>query len=1052
MVLGLAVMALSSFVARAVPYASCITNNGTTVSFYLNEAADNVKVVYDGGGVGKTNDLGALAKGPQSFSFTGHTSYKIHVTKNAPAGWTMTSDDTNPMNMYGSPRGVVVSQVASNLSSFGRIYVTDSATPGATAGRLQDAATLHWRTNYGKGVYVLNADQSDCLGQATACNVTNTCVNAFSNGIAFGTPLNASSPYRIGFGQDNKLYINCFATVDATTWRSTNADCRGFEQVFAGIGEFANRVVHSDSSTKVIAEGSTEDGSLKLWMLDGNLTNSSGALILNRICQWDINGGPLPWNTPPTQVGTATAYSTVADVTCDLDKGLDGKWFVLVYRSAGTDRASIQQYDTDGATLLFDSFTYYGSPDPLRNAYVSALSPDGKTFAWATVTNKVLMFSLNSSGVIDPSTLTGFDQPGTPSVTGPNVGNARGICWDAAGNIYVVSSGFARLRTFSPGGFTVTTTGSDGTFALSKPANNVSVTATTSSTSMDLNQPPGVFTVTRTGDTGVALPVGYTLTGTATNGVQYQALSGTVTFLAGETSTNINVTAIPYSPAGPTRSVILTLNGSTSYTPVSPLTATVWIIDTNTPSIHVALKDTQFYERTNDLAGFTLTRWGDTNVNLFQINLAYGGSATAGTHFYGAATTNMIPGDENLNVYVYPIHDGVVTGPLTVTATVAPAGDGSYVVGTPATSGEVTRVDSDDPPETVIWSDNLQADTSANWTQFFATTNDAPYDATVTWAYDYSALLVPPAPHSGADTHGLFMTVNKNDTQLAAAALNFYPNGQSFSGNFALRFDMFLTVNNTSGTTEYNLFGINHSGTKTNWFRNTVTAFTGVDPVGWNFDGVFYAIESDGAHLGDYVAYSSPTTPGRNPTPLPAGPEVGGGRSAATLQGVFKTPPWTAGGDNGGAPANVYGGTSPIWADVELRQVNGVISWYINHTLIFAYTNTTPYKSGNIMLGYTDAYDSIGASGGSVIYANARVISLALNITSIKVVGSNVEIGFQATSERVPADFTLQQSSPLATGPYADTTSTISSLGGGKFKAVKAVGSSPTFYRIRGNY
>ena len=34
------------------------------------------------------------------------------------------------------------------------------------------------------------------------------------------------------------------------------------------------------------------------------------------------------------------------------------------------------------------------------------------------------------------------------------------------------------------------------------------------------------------------------------------------------------------------------------------------------------------------------------------------------------------------------------------------------------------------------------------------------------------------------DPHGLHMTVNKNDSQLAAAALNFYPNGKSFSGNY----------------------------------------------------------------------------------------------------------------------------------------------------------------------------------------------------------------------------------------------------------------------------
>jgi hypothetical protein len=93
---------------------------------------------------------------------------------------------------------------------------------------------------------------------------------------------------------------------------------------------------------------------------------------------------------------------------------------------------------------------------------------------------------------------------------------------------------------------------------------------------------------------------------------------------------------------------------------------------------------------------------------------------------------------------------------------------------------------------------------------------------------------------------------------------------------------------------------------------------------------------------------------------------------------VFKAPPWT----RAGTAANLYGSTTATWADVELRQVNGVIYWSINHSLVFAYTNSTSYTSGNIMLGYEDGFDSIGSSGGAVIYANARVINLASLVIS----------------------------------------------------------------------
>src|ERR1035441_508814 len=57
LVLALAVIALSSFVAQAHPYASGITNNGGTVSFILNETADTVGVYFPDNH--STNFLGA---------------------------------------------------------------------------------------------------------------------------------------------------------------------------------------------------------------------------------------------------------------------------------------------------------------------------------------------------------------------------------------------------------------------------------------------------------------------------------------------------------------------------------------------------------------------------------------------------------------------------------------------------------------------------------------------------------------------------------------------------------------------------------------------------------------------------------------------------------------------------------------------------------------------------------------------------------------------------------------------------------------------------------
>jgi hypothetical protein len=131
--------------------------------------------------------------------------------------------------------------------------------------------------------------------------------------------------------------------------------------------------------------------------------------------------------------------------------------------------------------------------------------------------------------------------------------------------------------------------------------------------------------------------------------------------------------------------------------------------------------------------------------------------------------------------------------------------------------------------------------------------------------------------------------------------------------------------------------------------------------------------------------------------------------------------------------------------------VNDIVTFRINKTTIFSYTNTTPYTSGNIMLGYEDAFDSTGPIDNYVVYDNVRVVSLAGPVvTAISRIGGNVQIDFTAGAADVPAQFTLQSAS-VVTGPYTDTTATITSLGAGSFRATKPFDSNAqaAFYRIR---
>jgi Subtilase family/Calx-beta domain/SdrD B-like domain/Domain of unknown function (DUF4114)/Bacterial cadherin-like domain len=102
---------------------------------------------------------------------------------------------------------------------------------------------------------------------------------------------------------------------------------------------------------------------------------------------------------------------------------------------------------------------------------------------------------------------------------------------------------------------------------------------------------PGKFTLTRTGNTSQALTINYTLGGTATNSIDYQNLSGTITFKAGENKANIDLNSIDDNTYEGNETITLTLvNGDSNYKLDSVKSiGTITIVDNETkPIISVA--------------------------------------------------------------------------------------------------------------------------------------------------------------------------------------------------------------------------------------------------------------------------------------------------------------------------------------------------------------------------------------------------------------------------------------------------------------------------------
>lgn len=1027
---GLALALGVTFVAAtalAHPYATCLTNDSGIISFRLNEAADTVKVLWNGGSSSIT--LGALGRGLTVTNLTaqGITSpFQVEVTKAGSGVPTLISDNSYTNNWFYSPRGVAVNKRPAS-PYFGRIYVAN-ALPGTPAGTPARPT--------GDGIYMLNSDSTDAVGQGNEVR---------TGGLNMRTG-SASMPWRIRVGQDDDMLYLCDWTDDTGNLFRTDPDVSdgsGVAMFMAPVGSMApplDASMNHGSLQEVYVTGSLATGDLTVYTSDEDYETNPGFLSeLNSLWKYSVGAGPLPWSTLPDAKLATPAVGFVGQVM-GLDRGANGYFYLLDNRSAGGENC-LQVIDPSGPAVVYesrpDSMNNYGFPrDILSNSCSVAVSPD----------QKYLAVQRNSGIVVIVPLVDGI-----PNLAGrvefSAIGTARQIAFDAANNFYVISAATERLRIYSLGLTTTAKTGSDGTFSLTTPSTSVNVTTDTD-TINEGGPTTAVLTFTRTGGLlANPLTVEFSTGGSAVRGTDYVLQTNAVTLAgnsliipAGAASVTVSVVALNDTEAELTETITVNVAGTTSYSAGTPASQTIAIVDNETPMADLAVVYGSMYERlTYDYTRLRVVRRGDTNAPSFDVNLTYAGTAAA-SRYMAPATVTIEPGVVNQNFDISPVDDSLLNGNETIIATVASSS--GYVVGTNSPSATVTIVDDELPPETVLWSADFNTDDSANWTIRFGSGNDVP-DYRCVFGYDYAGGAwippIPTAPH-GSDTLGLYLTVNKDDaTGLGAAGINLYPNGKSFSGNYAVRFDMYLMVGNAASTTEYALFGINHSGTRANWFRNS----TGGVPNGV-FDGLFFGVEADGAALGDYVIYSAPTTAGNNPTALTPGV------NASTLTGIFKSPPWQ-GSSGAGAPANLETSATPCWADVEIRHFNGVVTLIINRTPIMSYTNATAFTSGNIMLGYCDAYDSVMGGNSGVVYDNLRVVQLAStsrpNITNIRLVGGNVEITFTGEAGDTAAGFGLQEAGTV-NGTYGDVSATITGSAG-TFKAVRALGGSQQFYRIK---
>jgi Immunoglobulin I-set domain len=284
----------------------------------------------------------------------------------------------------------------------------------------------------------------------------------------------------------------------------------------------------------------------------------------------------------------------------------------------------------------------------------------------------------------------------------------------------------------------------------------------------------------------------------------------------------------------------------------------------------------------------------------------------------------------------------------------------------------VVRLKSSDFP--LLFSDNFNTNSAANWNVFSGAANGVP-DYSAGFAFDYGVIpytfngvtaLIPPAPNSlDGTTRGVKLTVN-SDAIATNAAVNLYPKNFFVSGDFALKFDMWINYpgnaggagTGVTGSTQHASCGINHLGTNVNWAATSAIAS----------DGLWFAASGEGGDSRDYRAYVGNVSGTQTDLTGGGGGLVATNSTAAVFQTLF--PPTRF--ETSGAPGK-------NWVEVELRQTNNIIAWLMDGAVVALRTNTSAFTSGNIMLGLMDVFPSIAAPARDsfVIYDNVRVENLA---------------------------------------------------------------------------
>jgi hypothetical protein len=249
----------------------------------------------------------------------------------------------------------------------------------------------------------------------------------------------------------------------------------------------------------------------------------------------------------------------------------------------------------------------------------------------------------------------------------------------------------------------------------------------------------------------------------------------------------------------------------------------------------------------------------------------------------------------------------------------------------------------------ILFQDNFDTDSRANYTI------SADADTLATFAFNYAAMGIPSAPNStGGSTIGLKVEANNSDATAVAAALSLAPAGGSFTGDYTLRFDVWLNSNGPfppggTGSTQFFTAGVGTTGAT-------------IHKAGGAADGTWFGADGDGQSGIDYRVFLGPTLQAEASGYYLAGTALGTRSSDDPYySSVFpgQAPPAFQQTTYSQQTGNVKNGALGFqWHQVTIARTGTDVTWSIDGTFIAAVQNGI-LAGDNAFVGYWDPFPSI---------------------------------------------------------------------------------------------